>query len=577
LADAVTDESLPVGADPDDVALEQFVTLGPVEILLTASAGCGKTQALAARTAQLVAEGHVQPHQRILAASFSKKARDNLRTRLSKQLSVRQMGLVTVQNLHGVATRVLLAHGRMLGLDMAELTLPTKPLNRRLRQAAGVTWANGDAVDEILWSSKGNCQSDDEVLAVVEASGNPIALKYELLLRGENAVDYDDLLRHAGRLLQLEQVAFGYRQHFAAVVIDEVQDLSMCQLRMVQQLGADRVTYAGDPAQGIYSFTGADPDAVFADVSARCAESFVLTRSFRSSPDVLRAVNALVALQGAPSLRCAKPSGWGPSAGFQTREYSTLAKEADDVVSYATSLLSSADIPVPDAGAAAAATTGIAAGPAVSVGILARVGPRLRVIRAVLDAQDVQYTDWSAPLGDAHVLAQLREHAAAAVSLAGSGSLAASDALEQLCSDVLAADDVDGRSAVTEACDALREIIALEGVSLKAALKRCRVPNPLAAPVGPGLHLLNAHVGKGQEFDHVVAVGLEDGILPDFRAKDDAAAMAEELRALTVMVSRARASLLVTRSADVPAPGKNSSWLRDPSPWWATLEAAALI
>ena len=64
----------------------------------------------------------------------------------------------------------------------------------------------------------------------------------------------------------------------------------------------------------------------------------------------------------------------------------------------------------------------------------------------------------------------------------------------------------------------------------------------------PGAHLLNAHVGKGQQFDWVVIAGLEQDTLPDFRAKTPED-VAEELRVLSVMLSRARHGVVLTRSS----------------------------
>jgi len=541
--------------DPDDAAVAEFVALDPVNVLLTAAAGCGNTEALAVRTARLVSSPHVQPQQQVLAATFSIKARDNLRTRIRRELGLRKRGLVVVQNFHGVAARILLAHGRTIGLDPETLVVPQRRAHSARQAQAGITWANRDQVEAVLRSAKGSGQSDEEVLATLEAAGNRVALTYERLLRSENAIDFEDLLRHAARILQNDEVALGYRKHFAAVVVDEVQDLSLTQLRMVQHLGSDRITYAGDIGQGIYSFAGADPEAVFEDISFRVTARYTLTRSFRSSPGVLRAVNALARLQSAEPLRCAEPDRWPESATFSTQAFENLQSEATAVVAHVLALLA----------------------PGITVGVLARGGPRLRVIRSALENGQIAYTDWSAPLGDARTIQLLRDHASAAISSAGEHGIPAVELLQDRCHQLLSEDDVDSRDAVAESCHALRDLMAEHQIDLRSALARCRTAKPLEAAVGPGLHLLNAHLGKGQEFDHAVVVGLEEGILPDFRSVSDPAAVAEELRTLIVMVSRARGSLLVTRSADVPAPNGRPTWLREPSRWWHCLEGATLL
>ncbi|WP_285541535.1 3'-5' exonuclease [Streptomyces lavendulae] len=66
--------------------------------------------------------------------------------------------------------------------------------------------------------------------------------------------------------------------------------------------------------------------------------------------------------------------------------------------------------------------------------------------------------------------------------------------------------------------------------------------------IEPGVHLLNAHTGKGQQFDWVFVPGFEDWHIPDGQA-DTAEQLAEELRVVLVMVSRARHGIVITRAA----------------------------
>lgn len=541
-----------VEADPDDVAIESFAGLPPVDVLLTAAAGCGKTEALAQRTARLVRDGHVAPQQRILGVTFSKKARDNLRSRIRRQMSLRELGLVDVRNFHGLAWRLIAAHGNVIGLDSAALSQPTKRQHAARQEAAGITWRNRDVVAAALRVAKSRRQTNEGVLAELEAAGDPIALAYERALQASGEIDFDDLLRLACRILQNEEVARGYQQHYAAVLVDEVQDLSVTQLEMVQQLGGNRISYAGDAGQGIYAFAGAEPETVFADINSRVVETLELTRSFRSSPAVLAAVNTLTALHGQTPLRCADPSAWGDDAVCLTGRFPTLAQEAARITEHAAGFLTSG----------------------ATVGVIARTGPRLAALRVALDAAGLAYTDWSAPLSDANVLASLRREAPAAAAQARDEGGDEVTALEHRCRDLLPEADLDERDAVTEACAALRDLMGEHQIELGAALSRCRSARPTDAPVPEGLHLLNAHTGKGQEFDHVVVAGLEEGILPFYRSLSDPGAVAEELRTLTVMVSRARTSLLVTCTADVPN-SSGRSWIREPSRWLPSLEASA--
>ncbi len=533
---------------PDDETIERLAAFGPIDVLLAAPAGCGKTEALARRAAGLVRGGHVPPTRKILAVSFSNSARDNLRARLRHHLRGHELPSITVANLHGVGARLIRAHGQAVGLKPEALALPTRGAHRRHQTEAGITWGNRDEVEAVLRAAKMGPYDDDEVHTRIAASGNRVALRYELALRAEGALDFDDLLRHADRLLDCTEVARGYQLHFAAVLVDEVQDLSMQQLRVVQRLGGNRITYAGDYGQGIYTFAGADPGRVFAAIEACSPVSLQLTRSFRSSPAVLRAVNTLGALMGAPELRCADPDAWGPEARLLMRRFADVDDEARTVLRHVQERLT----------------------PSTTIGVIARTATRLRALRREAETAGLAFTDWSAPLHQIETLRRLRQHAPVALRANTGNDEAALDALEELCLGSCANDDVDTRDDVREACAALRALLA-EGVPLRRALARCRPDEPGDAPVRPGLHLLNAHLGKGQEFDHVVIVGLEEGVIPDFRAATPEA-VDEELRILMVMVSRARKSLQLTTSATVPIA---SGWPkpRVPSRWWSTLAA----
>ena len=126
--------------------------------------------------------------------------------------------------------------------------------------------------------------------------------------------------------------------------------------------------------------------------------------------------------------------------------------------------------------------------------------------------------------------------------------------------DASTLDELDG--ALTYLRDQLDN-----GVTLANALGGCR-PSPMPdAPVAPGLHLLTAHKGKGQEFDWVVILGLEDGHVPDFRSST-LEEHEEELRVLHVMASRARYGLVATFSGNT---WTRNGWRRASASRWLDL------
>ena len=111
-----------------------------------------------------------------------------------------------------------------------------------------------------------------------------------------------------------------------------------------------------------------------------------------------------------------------------------------------------------------------------------------------------------------------------------------------------------------------------EGAAVAEAIASCRPSSAPGAPVAPGLHLLTGHKGKGQEFDWGFVIGLEQGHIPDFRNTTEEA-LAEELRVLHVMVSRARYGVVVTFSRNTPS--RSGWWEAAPSLWLSLLRGAA--
>ena len=111
------------------------------------------------------------------------------------------------------------------------------------------------------------------------------------------------------------------------------------------------------------------------------------------------------------------------------------------------------------------------------------------------------------------------------------------------------------------------------GATARAALARFRERDHEGA-VGPGVHLLNGHTGKGQQFDWIIACGLEEGHLPDKR-NNAGDALDEEQRVLLVILSRARHGVIATRSSSQD--GRFGPYPATPSRWWNTLAASATL
>ena len=221
-------------------------------LLLVAPAGWGKTETLAMRIARLIDRHDVSVPRRVLVTTFTNRSKDNLRSRLRDHISAARLrDHVTVSNFHGLAARIIRAHGNVIGIDPT-VELPENDWVGEQLHQLGVQYKAKDAAMDILRTTKQQALSDDQVAVALDAHGDQTAIALEKKRIAENRATYDDLLRYAELILANDAVADLYRNHFGAVIVDEYQDLTPQQLRVLTRIGEGRITFAGDLAQGIY-------------------------------------------------------------------------------------------------------------------------------------------------------------------------------------------------------------------------------------------------------------------------------------------------------------------------------------
>lgn len=512
--------------------------------IVVAPPGCGKTEVLAHRAQHLIQ--FLGPNQRILALTFTNRAKANLQERLRNVIGhARTRRYVTIRNFHGHAAEVVLAHGRTIGLDIDNLLLPKPSTLRKALEETGEDWATRSAAEAALGEVKRAPVSDNEVLAALarkgRAFGGDLARRVEEERQAANQLHYDDLLRQAQRLLRIPAVGHLYRCHFGAVLVDEFQDLSLQQLDIARLSCAERQTYAGDPLQGIFSWAGAAPEEVERDLRASCGAPTLLRESYRSSPAVLSTVNSVSRSLGpAPELISARPEQW-PGGGC------------------------SAALVVPDRAAEARLIAELSrqiveCDPGASIGIISRAAwRRADIDRAFASATGFTVRRWDLALEDPRVAALIGE----TVSTLPRGAT-----LEAAHEAVLAAVDPSDVDTLDQIDDAFAALAKTKVNTARSALGAIRVSNPRQA-VGPGVHLLNAHTGKGQQFDWAFVIGLEEGHLPG-KKSNQGHALSEEQRVLLVMLSRARHGLVVSRVQ--MNDGRFGPYAATQSRWWPDIE-----
>lgn len=279
---------------------------GPVCIL--AGAGTGKTRTITYRIAHMVDQGFVNP-QRVLAVTFTSRAASEMRERLN------QMGVggVQAQTFHAAARRQLKYFWPQVAGDLPWQLIDNKfSLVGRAVRSLGLD-NNKDTIrdflGEIEWA-KSSLISPEGYPGVIEstdreAPGDPAKVA-EVFRRYEDMkatsdlmyLDFDDLLMHiAGAIENVPAVAEVFREQYRTFVVDEYQDVTPLQQRVLEAwLGErDDLTVVGDANQTIYSFNGASPDYLL-HFSRTYPQATVvkLQRDYRSTPQVTDLANEVI-------------------------------------------------------------------------------------------------------------------------------------------------------------------------------------------------------------------------------------------------------------------------------------------
>jgi DNA helicase-2/ATP-dependent DNA helicase PcrA len=261
---------------------------------------------------------------------------------------------------------------------------------------------------------------------------------------------------------------------------------------------------------------------------------YELEESFRSSPPVLRAVSAVRKALGGAELTSAVPEEWEGRGSVRLLRSRHVDQEADAVVDMVKDWCER----FPDQ----------------SIAVMARTGPRRRPVDQTTASAGLAAEIWDFPVHRPLIAEMLTRHLDVAI-LTGDDQ-AIMQELYNRCLMDLDQNDLDALDELQDACEAI-EKLRRDGYELVEIVSGIRISSDPDAPVGPGLHLMNGHVSKGQQFDRVIVIGLEEAILPHFAAmlaeqQGDEMQIAEELAVLHVMVSRAREDLVVSVADIVP-------------------------
>ena len=528
---------------------------GPMCVL--AGAGTGKTRAITHRIAYGVHSGVYSP-QRLLAVTFTARAAAEMRSRL-RDLGV---GSVQARTFHAAALRQLQffwpqAVGGALPNLLDHKAQMIAEAARRLRLSTDRASIR-DLASEIEWA-KVSMLTPANYLEKAQGRGTPggfdltavarVFQSYEDVKTDRNVIDFEDVLLITVGILQEDpKVAATVREQYRHFVVDEYQDVSPLQQRLLELWlgGRDDLCVVGDASQTIYSFTGASPKHLLGFKAQYPNATVVkLIRDYRSTPQVVKLANDLLAgrRSGGPvadaawaaplQLVAQRPAGPVP----QFTECSDDEAEAATVAVKIRTLL--------DAGT-----------PASQIAVLFRTNGQSEAYEQALASAGIGYQlrggeRFFARKEVRDAILQLRAATRAVAETA------APEPLGQLVRDIVSSLGYTDAAphnggALRERWESLAALVALADelvVSRGAQFSLADFVNELQerslaqhAPTVQGVTLASLHAAKGLEWEAVFLVGLSEGLMPISFA-DTPEAVDEERRLLYVGITRAKEHL----------------------------------
>ncbi len=292
-------------------------TEGPVLIL--AGAGSGKTRVITYRIAYLIDHLGVMPES-ILAMTFTNKAAAEMAGRVEKLVGGLSIAKPVISTFHSFCVRVLRRDIEALQIPSATPGQPPIGLTKKFviydesdMQSVVKSIMKRFGIDDkqltprlvlsrISWAKNHMLDPQELYLQSADPKTEKIAHLYEEYrkeLRKANALDFDDLLLEATRLLRTAApVREYYNKRFQYLLIDEYQDTNRPQYELMRLLAGERhnVCAVGDEDQSIYSWRGADIRNILEfEQDFPEAKIIRLEQNYRSTQNILQAASTVVA------------------------------------------------------------------------------------------------------------------------------------------------------------------------------------------------------------------------------------------------------------------------------------------
>jgi len=280
---------------------KQAVEYTEKPLIISASAGSGKTRTLTEKFSYLCQNGYNK--SRILAVTFTNKASNELKERVSQTINCKYFDLHWVRTIHSMSIMMIKPFLKQIGFK-DNYTIYTsyeqKKILKKIIKNYGVDptiiW---EIIKAISFAKNHfdpiNTLENYEILGIdclVDVFND-----YVFYLKDNNAFDYDDLLWFNWYLLQNNEEYREYYQNlFQYILVDEFQDVNLIQNEIFKILVNDKpkISVVGDVNQSVYSFRLANPEHFINFTKNKNIKVIKLARNYRSSNNIVETSNYLI-------------------------------------------------------------------------------------------------------------------------------------------------------------------------------------------------------------------------------------------------------------------------------------------
>ncbi len=287
---------------------EAAVTVdGP--LLILAGAGSGKTNTMTHRIAYMIKEKNISPFS-ILAVTFTNKAakemRDRVEALIGEEIGGSRISWMWIQTFHSACLRILRSECDKLGYSKSFVVydpIDQKALVKKIvkdlelddkRFTPAYVLSKISDSKEKEWNAeifrKNYADTEKELCLIFE--------KYEIALKKNNAMDFDDLILNTVKLFeQNPDVLAKYQNQFRYIMVDEYQDTNMLQYKLVRLLAKKygNICVVGDDDQCIYQWRGADIRNILEfEKDFRGSKVIKLEQNYRSKANIINAAHSVI-------------------------------------------------------------------------------------------------------------------------------------------------------------------------------------------------------------------------------------------------------------------------------------------